>query len=116
MIRKGTETKTRTADEAFSPDPSSEDKSDSDDDDYIEDYNDKTMVSSSPPPASSPSTRPSRHAAKKASATIACYKEDLPGSVMEGSDLLSEALAPMKKEDKDDHKAWVELESDPVRL
>jgi len=29
--------------------------------------------------------------------------------------LLSEALAPMKDSDKEDYKAWVEMESDPVR-
>lgn len=34
---------------------------------------------------------------------------------MDQEDLLSEALAPMKDSDKDDYKAWVEMESDPVR-
>lgn len=73
------------------------------------------MVSSSSPSASSP-PRASRQAAKKAFANIASYKQDLPDGVMDDSHLLSEALAPMKSADKDSHKAWVELESDPVKL
>lgn len=35
---------------------------------------------------------------------------------MDEDGLLSEALAPMKDSDREDYKAWVEMESDPVRL
>lgn len=120
MKRKGTD-KELPADEAFSPDPSSDEDSDSDDghiDNYgfkflIPDTN-KIMTSPTPQSVHSPSARPSRQAARKASATIATYNEDLPNGITDTTDLLSEALAPMKNEDKDAHKAWVELESDPV--
>lgn len=114
-------------DEAFSPGTSSDDFYDYyDDDDSDSDSNKYTcrpksfsqdngnMASPSPASAPSPPSRPTRQAAKKASATIASYQQTLPNDVMDTSDLLSEALAPMKSEEKDDHKAWVEMESDPV--
>lgn len=122
MKRKGTD-KELPADEAFSPDPSSED--DSDCDDHYINYNytfesfikeTKIMASPTPPSVHSTSARPSRQAARKASATIASYDEDLPDGITDTTDLLSQALAPMKSEDKDAHKAWVELESDPVSI
>lgn len=119
MKRKGTDMEL-PADEAFSADPSSEDDSDSDEDNtsynpisWSLDNNNSIMASPTPPSTHSP-LRPSRQAARKASATIASYNEDLPGGIMDKADLLSEALRPMKSEDKDEHKAWVEMESDPV--
>lgn len=122
MKRKGTD-KELPADEAFSPDPSSDEDSDSDDSDignceskFLVQDNNKIMASPTPPSVHSPSARPSREAARKASATIATYSEDLPNGITDTTDLLSEALAPMKSEDKDAHKAWVELESDPVSV
>lgn len=122
MKRKGTD-KELPADEAFSPDPSSDDDSDSDDHinknygfKYLIKDNNKTMASPTPPSVDSPSARPSRQAAQKASATIATYNNGLPNGLTDTTDLLSEALAPMKSEDKDAHKAWVELESDPVSV
>lgn len=123
MKRKGTD-KEPPPDEAFSPDTSSDEDSDSDED-YIDkdcelrsliQQNNKNMASPSPSSAHSPPARPSREAAKKASAMIATYQQDLPDGITDTTDLLSEALAPMKSEDKDAHKAWVELESDPVSV
>lgn len=120
MKRKGTD-KELPPDEGFSPDPSSEDDSSSDD--YYINYShrfeplikrNRIMASPTPPSVHSPSARPSRQAARKASATIASCNEDLPDGITDDTDLLSKALAPMKSEDKDAHKAWVELESDPV--
>ncbi|KAJ4406635.1 hypothetical protein N0V82_010082 [Gnomoniopsis sp. IMI 355080] len=123
MKRKGTN-KEPPPDEAFSPDPSSEDDDTDIDDDSGEDstvHNQKfwssdknTMASPTPPSVHSPSARPTRQAAQKASEVITSYNEDLPDGMMDNTDLLTEALAPMKSDDKDDHKAWVELESDPA--
>lgn len=126
MKRKGTD-KEPPADEGFSPDPSSDDNTDSDDDSDDNSkkdstvYNQKfyssdnhTMASPTPPSVHSPSARPIRQAAQKASATINSYNEGLPDGTMDNADSLSEALAPMRSDEKDDHKAWVELESDPV--
>ncbi|CAN8104766.1 unnamed protein product [Discula destructiva] len=71
------------------------------------------MGASSPVSASTPSQpRPSREAAHRASATIASSQQNLP-DVADG-DLLKESLAPMKDEEREDHKAWVEMESDPA--
>lgn len=75
------------------------------------------MAAVSPTPHSSSysSFRPSRQAARNASATIASYREDLPANVVDDEDLLKEAVRPMSVDDTEDHKAWVEMESDPVR-
>lgn len=35
---------------------------------------------------------------------------------MPTGDLLAEALAPIREDEQDEWKAWVEIESEPVRL
>lgn len=63
-------------------------------------------------------SRPRRGAATKASALISEFarsesKTD-PINLPSG-DLLVEALAPIKEDEQDDWKGWVEIESEPVR-
>lgn len=65
-----------------------------------------------------PQMRPRRSAANKASSLIseAVRSETKPELInMPTGDLLAEALAPIKEDEQDEWKAWVEIESEPVR-
>ena len=58
-----------------------------------------------------------RHAATKASALIneAALSQALPEPTnVPTGDLLAEALTPIKEDEQDEWKAWVEIESEPV--
>ncbi|ROW07190.1 hypothetical protein VMCG_03713 [Cytospora schulzeri] len=64
-----------------------------------------------------PRTRPRRSAATKASTLIteATRSENKPEPInMPTGDLLAEALAPIREDEQDEWKAWVEIESEPA--
>lgn len=66
-----------------------------------------------------PRVRPRRGAATKASTLISEVARDeiRPEPVnMPTGDLLAEALAPIREDEQDEWKAWVEIESEPVTL
>lgn len=63
--------------------------------------------------------RSARNAANKASAKItAAAQQETKADVPKGlkADLLDEAMTPLRDEHREDCKAWVEIESEPVSL
>lgn len=71
------------------------------------------------PPQEMPRARPRRSAATKASTLISevARSETKPEQInMPTGDLLAEALAPIREDEQDEWKAWVEIESEPVRF